>query len=202
MGMIQTQVQAGVRFQESDLHLFEQLVQKHEKYAFNIAYRMVGNVEEARDLAQEAFVRAFRAFDRFEQGTSFERWLYRIISNLYIDLVRKKSRAREESLDAPIITENGQMEKVVADTSTDPDALLEINAFDGEIQKALEALPAEYRMAVILCDVQGFSYEEISHMLRCSIGTVRSRIHRGRKQLREMLKSYPSVYNIRKAENQ
>jgi RNA polymerase sigma-70 factor (ECF subfamily) len=95
---------SAVQVQARDRQVFEQLVLKHQKYVFNVAYRMTGNLEEAKDLAQEAFVRAYRSFNRFDQGTSFERWLYRIVTNLYIDSCRRKGRRPEESLDAPIMT--------------------------------------------------------------------------------------------------
>lgn len=184
---------AAVRQTPDDArHAFAALVEKHQKYVYNLAYRMTGNLEEARDLTQEAFVRAFRHFDRFDPATSFERWIYRIIANLYIDTVRRKGRRREESLDAPIPTANGPMERVVPDEAANPAAIMEQTQLDGEIQAALERLPAQYRLAVILCDIQGFSYEEISYMLRCSLGTVRSRIHRGRRMMREALSALPA----------
>lgn len=177
---------------EANRRAFTELVEKHQKYVYNLAYRMTGNPEEARDLAQEAFVRAFRHFARFDPATSFEKWLYRIVANLYIDTVRKKGRHREESLDAPLVTANGPMERVVPDEASNPAALMEQTQLAGEIQVALERLPVKYRMAVVLCDVQGFSYEEIAQMLRCSIGTVRSRIHRGRRLMREELSALPA----------
>lgn len=185
---------AGLR--PSQRQIFEELVRKHEKYVYNIAYRMTGNLEEAKDLAQEAFVRAYKAFGRFQPGTSFERWLYRIVANLYIDTVRKKGRHREESLNAPVRTENGELERIVSDSTSSPDNLLEMTAFSGEVQRALDSITPEYRLAVILCDVQGFSYEEIAQILQVSIGTVRSRIHRGRHQLRERLKDYAATHNL------
>ncbi|MGE5508763.1 MAG: sigma-70 family RNA polymerase sigma factor [Chitinophagales bacterium] len=176
--------------------VFTELVEKHQKYVYNLAYRMSGNPEEARDLAQEAFIRAYRSFDRFDRATSFEKWLYRIVANLYIDSVRRKGRRKEESLDAPVPTVNGPMERVVPDDAYDPSVVLEQTQLTGEIQAALERLPAQYRMAVILCDLQGFSYEEIASMLRCSIGTVRSRIHRGRRLLREQLETLPAYRRL------
>lgn len=192
IGALQVGTAIAGRASEDARRAFSDLVEKHQKYVYNLACRMTGNPEEARDLAQEAFVRAYRHFGRFDQSTSFEKWLYRIVSNLYIDTVRKKVRRREESLDAPIPTANGPMERVVPDEATNPAAIVEQTHLAGEVQAALERLPAQYRMAVILCDIQGFSYEEIAHMLRCSIGTVRSRIHRGRRMMREELSTLPA----------
>lgn len=191
IGVLQADVLRTSQAAESR-RAFADLVEKHQKYVYNLAYRMTGNPEEARDLAQEAFIRAYRSFDRFDLATSFEKWLYRIVANLYIDSVRKKSRRKEESLDAPVPTANGPMERVVPDEAYNPALVLERTQLTGEIQAALEHLPAQYRMAVVLCDIQGFSYEEIASMLRCSIGTVRSRIHRGRRLLREELETLPA----------
>lgn len=196
IGVLQAGAVAIRRTPEDTRRDFAELVEKHQKYVYNLAYRMTGNPEEARDLAQEAFVRAFSHFDRFDQSTSFEKWLYRIVSNLYIDAVRKKGRRREESLDAPLNTVNGPMERVVPDEAANPAEIVEQTHLAGEIQAALEKLPPQYRMAVVLCDVQGFSYEEIAHMLRCSIGTVRSRIHRGRRMLRVALSALPAYRRI------
>jgi RNA polymerase sigma-70 factor (ECF subfamily) len=190
--VLQAGAMAARRAPEEARRAFAELVEKHQKYVYNLAYRMTGNPEEARDLAQEAFVRAFRHFDRFDPATSFEKWLYRIVANLYIDVLRKRGRRREESLDAPVNTANGPMERVVPDETANPAALVEQTHLAGEIQAALERLPVQYRLALVLCDVQGFSYEEIAHMLRCSIGTVRSRIHRGRRLMREALSAVPA----------
>lgn len=191
--VIEIDLATTVGLSASKRQLFEQLVQKHQRYLYNIAYRMTGNVEEAQDLAQETLVKAYRAFGRFEPGTSFERWLYRIMANLYIDYVRKKSNRPLESLDASYDGEQGGRE--VPDSTNDPGTILEHTVLHGEVQKALEALPAQYRLAVILCDLQDFSYEEIAQILNCSIGTVRSRIHRGRRMLREALEEYGQTHN-------
>lgn len=194
--MLGTETLEAAALRPNKRQVFEQLVYKHQKFVLNVAYRMTGDPEEAKDLAQEAFVRAFRAFDRFQPGTSFERWLYRIVANLYIDSVRRKGRHHEESLNAPVNTLNGPVDRVVPDSTHDPEEILETHAFTGEVQKAMESITPEYRIAVILCDVEGLSYEEIAQVLRCSIGTVRSRIHRGRKQLRDRLRSYAATHNL------
>lgn len=180
---------------ESDRHLFASLVQEHERYLYNIAYRLCGSREEAEDLVQDALVRAYRAFRSFKPGTSFKSWLYRIVSNLYVDTLRKRSKFREESLDEPVYYEDSEFTKMVPDQSTDPSQMVEEKAFVGEVQKALDRLPVEYRLAVILCDVEGFTYEEIADIMDCSIGTVRSRIHRGRKALRNYLHDFGKAKN-------
>ncbi len=152
--------------------------------------RLTGNADEAKDLAQEALLRAYRAFDRFKMGTSFEKWLFRIASNLYIDKLRKYGKYRFESLDEPIATNDGYVEKALPDWTGNPEEIAQQNELADKIQAALQSLPVNYRMAVVLYDLEGFSYEEISGILECSIGTVRSRIHRGRRLLRKKLAPY------------
>ncbi|HAH96878.1 MAG TPA: RNA polymerase subunit sigma-24 [Firmicutes bacterium] len=169
---------------------FEKLVQTHERALYNFAYRLTGDPEEAKDLTQEAFYRAYKNYDKFTPGTCFDRWVYRIIHNLYLDHVRKNRKIRQESLDNPIRTSEGDITRELADNSAGPVEDYESLEFQGVLAKALKTLSPEFRAAIILCDVQGFSYEEISHILNCSIGTVRSRIHRGRRQLRELLQPY------------
>jgi len=168
---------------------FESLVHRYQNSVYSIALRMTGNPHKAQDLTQEAFVRAYRAFDSYRRGTSFDKWLYRIVTNLYIDEVRRRKRTPyTESLDQPISThDGGTIERELPDSSTSPEEVFDRTHLDGRLQQALESLPPDFRMAVILCDIEGFSYEEIAQIMNTSIGTVRSRIHRGRRALREKL---------------
>ncbi|HHY33881.1 MAG TPA: sigma-70 family RNA polymerase sigma factor [Firmicutes bacterium] len=188
--MLNTEALAGVRYKENDVQAFEELVRRYDRKLYNIALRLTGNADEAKDLAQEALLRAYRGFGSFRLGTSFEKWLFRIASNLYIDRLRKQHNVRFESLDEPVLTASGQVEKALPDWSSNPEDVAEKNELAREIQGALQSLPLNYRLAVILYDLEGFSYEEISGILHCSIGTVRSRIHRGRRLLREKLAPY------------
>lgn len=185
---------------QSELETFESLMRQYERQVYNVAYRMTGNREEAKDLTQEAFLRAFRAFRSYVPGTAFDRWLFRIVSNLYIDQVRRKSarKFRIESLDAPIRIGGQEIERTVPDSSMSPEEVLTEQEMSYRVQKALDELPPEFRMAVVLCDVQGFSYEEIASIMGCSIGTVRSRIHRARRALRSKLD--PKGHNLSGAE--
>lgn len=171
---------------------FESLVRRHQNSVYNIALRMSGDPEEARDLTQEAFVRAYRSFDSYKRGTSFDKWLYRIVTNLYIDeLRRRKRRPYIESLDQRITTSEGdELDKEIPDMSSNPETVYDRDHLDAFIQDALDSISPEYRMAVILCDIEGFSYEEIAQIMGTSIGTVRSRIHRGRRALRERISPY------------
>lgn len=171
--------------------LFESLVKTYEKPLFQFAYRLCGNHYEAQDLLQEALYRAYKSFARFEAGTAFDRWLYQIIHNLYIDHYRKKkNRPLVTSIDEPVPYLENEKPLDIADWSANPEDEAVRGELGGKIHDGLKELPTEYRAAVILCDIQGLSYEEISQILHCSIGTVRSRIHRGRMMLRRILLPY------------
>jgi RNA polymerase sigma-70 factor (ECF subfamily) len=173
---------------------FDKLVQRYHKQAYNIAYRLTGNHADAEDLTQEAFVRAFRFFDNYRRDLPFENWLYRIISNLFVDDLRRKPKARIHSLDAPVnggdTNGDGNAFFEVPDMRENPERVVLHEELDEQIQRALEALPADFRMTVILADIEGMSYEEISETMGCSLGTVRSRLHRGRKMLRSRLAGF------------
>jgi RNA polymerase sigma factor (sigma-70 family) len=157
---------------------WEQVVRDHSARVYRLAYRLSGNAQDAEDLTQETFVRVFRSLAAFSPGT-FEGWLHRITTNLFLDMVRRRQRIRFDAL--PEDTERlpgsaPSPEQVYADTHLDP-----------QIQAALDALSPEFRVAVVLCDIEGLTYEEIAATLGIKLGTVRSRIHRGRVQLREAL---------------
>jgi RNA polymerase sigma-70 factor (ECF subfamily) len=168
---------------------FERLVTRTKRQAYNLAYRMTGNRDDAEDLTQEAYVRAYRSFDRYNRDLPFENWFLRILSNLFIDGLRRKPKHQSLSLDRPMTGNEGKDDYLLElpDEKSDPERLLLDDVLDERLQKALEALPREFRTAVLLCDVEGLSYEEIARVMGTSIGTVRSRIHRGRVALRKSL---------------
>ena len=172
---------------------FDRLVERYNKQAYNIAYRLTGNHADAEDLTQEAFVRAFRFFDNYRRDLPFENWLFRIISNLFVDDLRRKPKAKIHSLDAPLngdASGDGNTYFEVPDSRENPERVVLHEELDERIQRALEALPADFRMTVVLADIEGMSYEEISETMKCSLGTVRSRLHRGRKILRTKLAGF------------
>lgn len=172
---------------------FDRLVERYHKQAYNIAYRLTGNHADAEDLTQEAFVRAFRFFDNYRRDLPFENWLFRIISNLFVDDLRRKPKAKIHSLDAPLngdASGDGNTYFEVPDSRENPERVVLHEELDERIQRALEALPADFRMTVVLADIEGMSYEEISETMKCSLGTVRSRLHRGRKILRTKLAGF------------
>lgn len=171
---------------------FDRLVQRYHKQAYNIAYRMTGNHADAEDLTQEAFVRAFRFFGNYRRDWPFDNWLYKIMSNLFVDDLRRKPKARIQSLDQPLDL-GGRSDDVyleIPDAGSNPERMVMSHELDESIQRALNTLPPDFRMTVILADIDGMSYEEISTAMRCSLGTVRSRLHRGRKLLRSKIALY------------
>jgi RNA polymerase sigma-70 factor (ECF subfamily) len=166
---------------------FEALVNQHRASIYRVAYRLCGDRDDAEDLIQEALLEAYQAFGRFTSGTHFDRWVFRIMRNTYIDRVRSRPKARMDSLDD---ARTGALPREIVDLTNAPDLALMAQVLDGPIQEALQALPEEFRTVVILADIEDLSYEDISTTLSCPIGTVRSRLHRGRAILKDRLKSY------------
>ncbi|HVU73116.1 MAG TPA: RNA polymerase sigma factor SigE [Mycobacteriales bacterium] len=157
---------------------WDEVVRTHSARVYRLAYRLTGNRHDAEDLTQDVFVRVFRSLSDYTPGT-FEGWLHRITTNLFLDRVRRAQRIRFEALpeDAERVVSRGPSpEQAVADAG-----------LEGDIETALMALAPEFRAAVVLCDLEQLSYEEIAATLGIKLGTVRSRIHRGRSQLREAL---------------
>ena len=158
---------------------WDDVVREHSARVYRLAYRLTGNSHDAEDLTQEVFVRVFRSLSSYTPGT-FEGWLHRITTNLFLDMARRKQRIRFEGLGDDTAARLGDGARSPADAFDD-------RHLDSGIQAALKALAPEYRAAVILCDIEGLSYEEIAAALGIKLGTVRSRIHRGRAQLRTAL---------------
>lgn len=182
----------AVGTQSSRRDEFDRLVTRYHKQAYNVAYRMTGNHADAEDLAQEAFVRAFRFFGNYRRDWPFDNWLYKIMSNLFVDDLRRRPKARLQSLDQPLDL-GGSREEVfleIPDAAANPERMVMSQELDEHIQRALSSLPHDFRMTVILADIEGLSYEEISQAMHCSLGTVRSRLHRGRKLLRSKIAAF------------
>ncbi len=168
---------------------FETLFSRSYQRAYNLAYRLTGNDSDAEDLTQDAFVRAWGAFDRYDRRHSFEVWLLRILSNLAIDRWRRQSLVRTHSLDQSYRTNGSdvQLGSLLADRAPGPEQQVILRAQGEQIQQALRMLPDNYRTAIILTDIEEWSYEEVAAKMRCPVGTVRSRLHRGRQLLRQHL---------------
>jgi RNA polymerase sigma-70 factor (ECF subfamily) len=158
---------------------WEEIVAEHSARVYRLAYRLTGNQHDAEDLTQETFLRVFRSLGTYSPGT-FEGWLHRITTNLFLDQVRRKRRVRIDPW-------GDETERLPASAASTPERGFEHQNLDADVQRALDALPPEFRAAVVLCDMEGLSYEEIGVTLGVKLGTVRSRIHRGRALLRESL---------------
>lgn len=164
----------------------------HIDVLYNFALRMTGTPDDANDLLQETYLKAYRFFDKFEKGTNCKAWLFRIMKNSYINLYRKYSK-EPDKVDYDEIK---NFYNSIKDESTDPNDLQERffgNLLDDDVTRAIESLSPDFRTVVILCDIEGFTYEEIAQFVECPIGTVRSRLHRGRKMLRIKLFQYAKM---------
>ena len=158
---------------------WDEVVREHASRVYRLAYRLSGNRADAEDLTQETFVRVFKSLAEYTPGT-FEGWLHRITTNLFLDLARRRQRIRFDALPE----DAGDR---LASRQAGPEQTYEEMHLDPEIQRALDELPADFRVAVVLCDLEQLSYEEIAATLGIKVGTVRSRIHRGRVLLRQAL---------------
>src|SRR5687768_13400439 len=158
---------------------WEEVVEQHSARVYRLAYRLTGNVHDAEDLTQDVFVRVFRSLHTFQPGT-FEGWLHRITTNLFLDSARRKQKIRFDGL------VEGSEERLPSPWPSPSEALADAG-LDHDVAAALAALPPDFRAAVVLCDIEGLTYEEIAAVLDTKLGTVRSRIHRGRAQLRAAL---------------
>ena len=158
---------------------WEEIVSTHSGRVYRLAYRLTGNQHDAEDLTQEVFVRVFRSLSTYTPGT-FEGWLHRITTNLFLDMVRRKQRIRFDAL-------GDDAAERLPSREPSPQQVFNDTHFDADVQQALDTLAPEFRAAVVLCDIEGLSYEEIAATLGVKLGTVRCRIHRGRSQLRKAL---------------
>jgi RNA polymerase sigma-70 factor (ECF subfamily) len=177
----------------ADPATFSELAMPYMGPLYSAALRMTRNPADAEDLVQETYLRAYRAFDSFQEGTNLKAWLYRILTNTFINQYRAAKRRPEQSdiedvEDLYLYRRLGGLEAAAAGRSPETEVLEGIP--DAEVKEALESLPEQFRMAVLLADVEGFAYKEIADILDIPIGTVMSRLHRGRKQLQKRLWDY------------
>jgi RNA polymerase sigma-70 factor (ECF subfamily) len=175
---------------------FERLALPHLESLYNTALRMARNAEDAEDLVQETFLRAYRSYHQFAPGTNFKAWLFRILKNAFINEYRKRRAAPVEE-DFASIEESfeSRLDRDRAPAIRNPEEEALARSMDEGVHRALAALPEDYRMAIVLADLEGFSYKEIAEILEVPIGTVMSRLYRGRKQLEEEMLRYAHERN-------
>lgn len=174
------------RAKRGDVAAFEQLIGQYEKKVFNEAYRLTGNREDAFDIAQEAFVKVYTSLPDFRGDSSFSTWLLRIVRNACFDELRKRKRERSASLQETVAMEDGAMERQFADSTDGPEQALERVETQRVVQQSISRLEEEYRVVLVMRDIQGYSYNEIADSLGINLGTVKSRLNRARNALKEM----------------
>lgn len=171
---------------QGDVASFEKLIVKYNRYVYNIAFRMMGNEEDAKDMSQETLIKAFKAISQFKMESSFSTWLYRITINVCKDELRKRKET-VLSYDAEI-SEDSTLKDIIKDEEANPILIYEKLELKASIETALDKLSEENKSVVVLKDLLGYSYEEIGEILQIPIGTVRSRLNRSRTMLKSILK--------------
>lgn len=179
-----------------DRHDFERQALPFLDSLYNTAYRLARNAEDAEDLVQETYLKAYRGFDQFTPGTNLKAWMFKILKNAFINEYRRRQAVPAQS-DFAEIEENleSHLRPDAAGQIKDPEQEALEGSLDEDVQRALDELPPDYRIAVVLADLEGFSYKEIADILEIPVGTVMSRLYRGRKLLEEVLLRYARSHN-------
>ena len=173
--------------QRGDMDAFEQLLLRYEKKVYTIAYKYMGNAEATSDLAQEALIKAYQSIGTFRGESSFGTWIGRITANKCLDELRKRKKMQTTSLDEEVNLEEGSVQKEIASEADTPEQHTIRQETVHYVQQKLNQMKEEYRMVLVLRELEGHSYEDIADMLNCSLGTVKSRISRARNYLKELV---------------
>ena len=173
--------------QSGDRKAFEQLVLKYQPRLYTLSYKLAGNYTDAQDLAQEAFIKAYKGLGNFRGEAEFGTWLYRIAVNIWLNEKRRREKNVTYSLDEPLMTADGEITREIPDSTGDPLEILQTKEFRGLVASALNEITKEHKTVLVLREIEGFSYDEIAAIIECSIGTVRSRLNRAREALRKKI---------------
>jgi RNA polymerase sigma-70 factor (ECF subfamily) len=180
------------RYLRGDVHAFETLFRKHQTYAFNVAFGLLGNAEDAADVTQEAFLRVHRNMERFRGDSSFTTWLYRVVVNLAITELRRRSRSRTQLMEDIAPSDAWRAEEEAADA---PLLHLELGEEREAVQRVLKHLPPDYRAVLVLRHFQQLAYEEICGVLGLTMSQVKTRLHRARRLFKERYQALAEVPN-------
>jgi RNA polymerase sigma-70 factor (ECF subfamily) len=181
---------------------FETVALPHIDALYGAAYRLTRNPRDAEDLVQDAMLRAYRFWDTFQKDSNCKAWLFRILTNTFINTYQKRKRTREvlNAAQAEQDATDGVLMHEGSMSQRNPEGILLDNTLSDDVAVALEALPADFRVAVVLCDVEGFSYKEIAEIMECPVGTVMSRLYRGRRLLKKSLHDFAIAQGIIRGE--
>lgn len=182
------------RAQQGDRQAFDALVRKHEGRAYQFAYRLTQSPEEAADVVAEAFVRVYNALPNFRGNSVFTTWLYRILTNCYLDLRKRERIRRHESLDATVATEEGEVTRQFVDPSPTPGTEVETSERNEALVRAIGKLPEYQQAMIVMFHVEMLSYEDIAEALDLPLGTVKSRLNRARLSLRQLLQDQLELF--------
>jgi len=175
--------------QDGDVAAFEQLVENYQTEVFNLAYRMTGNYDDAFDVAQEAFIKVYLNLSKFKGNSKFSTWVHRIATNACLDEIKKRSKIKTFSMSENVELDDGEMVRDFEDLSANVESNFERDEQLKAVNKAIAALPENHRMVIAMRDINNMSYEDIAAALKCSEGTVKSRISRAREALYKMLEN-------------
>jgi len=182
------------RCQNGDVAAFEELIAVYQKKVINSAYSILGNREDAYDMAQEIFLKIFANISKFNQQSSFSTWLYRVTRNMCLDELRRRKRHDSRVVSITGEKDDDSYDMQIADTARGPEDIAAQGAVVQQVRLAINELPEDYRTSLILREMEGLDYQQIADILECSIGTVKSRISRGRKMLREKLSQCEELF--------
>lgn len=184
------------RSQTGDQGAYNQLIRKYEDRAYKYAYRLTRSSDEAADIVADSFVRVFNALPNFRGQSSFSTWLYRIVTNCFLDNRKKEKRHQHQSLQSAVKVEDGEVQRQVEDDRVGPEELAVKSAREDAVEGALESLPEFQKAMLVMFHIEGMSYEEMAEALDMPIGTVKSRLNRARVALRDQLSPHMELFQI------